>query len=144
MLSSRFSGLVAIQPRHTLVTRGIYGVIRHPSYLGLLINSLGWSLAFRSGVGVFLTVLLIPRPRESASRSRESGAMCESDMRCNYLQTANTAGSLLHRCALAGASSRCLNVLDRASATESGLLEMREVALVPSSLRQKFASQKMQ
>jgi protein-S-isoprenylcysteine O-methyltransferase Ste14 len=60
VLSNRFSGLVAIQPGHTLVTRGIYGVIRHPSYLGLLINSLGWSLAFRSGVGVLLTVLLIP------------------------------------------------------------------------------------
>jgi protein-S-isoprenylcysteine O-methyltransferase Ste14 len=42
------------------VTSGVYGVIRHPSYLGLLINSLGWSLAFRSGVGVILTLLLIP------------------------------------------------------------------------------------
>jgi protein-S-isoprenylcysteine O-methyltransferase Ste14 len=60
VLGQRFSGLVAIQPGHTLVTTGIYGVIRHPSYLGLLINSLGWSLAFRSGVGVLLTVLLIP------------------------------------------------------------------------------------
>jgi len=60
VLGHRFSGLVAIQPGHTLVTNGIYGVIRHPSYLGLLINSLGWSLAFRSGVGVFLTLLLIP------------------------------------------------------------------------------------
>jgi len=60
VLGERFSGLVAIQPVHTLVTGGIYGVIRHPSYLGLLINSLGWSLAFRSGVGVLLTVLLIP------------------------------------------------------------------------------------
>jgi protein-S-isoprenylcysteine O-methyltransferase Ste14 len=60
VLEERFSGLVAIQPCHTLVTRGIYGVIRHPSYLGLLINSFGWSLAFRSGVGVILTLLLIP------------------------------------------------------------------------------------
>jgi len=60
VLGERFSGLVAIQPGHTLVTGGIYGVIRHPSYLGLLINSLGWSLGFRSGVGVLLTVLLIP------------------------------------------------------------------------------------
>jgi protein-S-isoprenylcysteine O-methyltransferase Ste14 len=51
VLGNRFSGLVAIQPEHALVTSGIYGVIRHPSYLGLLINSLGWSLAFRSGVG---------------------------------------------------------------------------------------------
>ena len=60
VLGSRFSGLVAIQPGHTLVTGGIYGVIRHPSYLGLLVNALGWSLAFRSGVGVLLTALLIP------------------------------------------------------------------------------------
>jgi protein-S-isoprenylcysteine O-methyltransferase Ste14 len=60
VLGHRFSGLVAIQPEHNLVTNGIYGVIRHPSYLGLLINSLGWSLAFRSGLGVLLTLLLVP------------------------------------------------------------------------------------
>ncbi|MFZ1120160.1 MAG: isoprenylcysteine carboxylmethyltransferase family protein [Candidatus Binataceae bacterium] len=57
VLGNRFSGLVAIQPGHTLVTSGVYGVIRHPSYLGLFVNSLGWGLAFRSGVGVLLTVL---------------------------------------------------------------------------------------
>ena len=51
---------MAIQPGHTLVTSGIYGVIRNPGYLWLLINSLGWGLAFRSGVGVLLTALLIP------------------------------------------------------------------------------------
>jgi hypothetical protein len=28
-----------------LVTSGVYGVIRRPSYLGLLVNSLGWALA---------------------------------------------------------------------------------------------------
>jgi protein-S-isoprenylcysteine O-methyltransferase Ste14 len=60
VLGQRFSGLAAIQSGHTLVTSGVYGVIRHPSYLGLLINSLGWSLAFRSGAGVLLTLLLIP------------------------------------------------------------------------------------
>jgi protein-S-isoprenylcysteine O-methyltransferase Ste14 len=59
VLGHRFSGLVAIQPGHTLVLTGIYGVIRHPSYLGLLVNALGWALAFRSGVGVLLTVLTI-------------------------------------------------------------------------------------
>src|SRR5262245_51365150 len=52
VLGHRFSGLVAIQSGHTLVTYGIYRVIRHPSYLGLL--------AFRSGIGVLLTALLIP------------------------------------------------------------------------------------
>jgi protein-S-isoprenylcysteine O-methyltransferase Ste14 len=59
VLGHRFSGLVAIQPGHTLVTTGICGVIRHPSYLGLLVNSLGWVLVFRSGVGVLLTALTI-------------------------------------------------------------------------------------
>jgi protein-S-isoprenylcysteine O-methyltransferase Ste14 len=60
VLGRRFSGLVAIQPGHTLITSGIYGVIRHPSYLGLLVNALGWGLAFRSGVGVLLTALMLP------------------------------------------------------------------------------------
>jgi protein-S-isoprenylcysteine O-methyltransferase Ste14 len=59
VLGRRFSGLVAIQPGHTLVTTGIYGVIRHPSYLGLFTNALGWALAFRSGVGILLTALML-------------------------------------------------------------------------------------
>jgi protein-S-isoprenylcysteine O-methyltransferase Ste14 len=59
VLGHRFSGLVAIQPGHKLLTTGVYGVIRHPSYLGLLVNSLGWGLAFRSGVGVLLTALIM-------------------------------------------------------------------------------------
>jgi protein-S-isoprenylcysteine O-methyltransferase Ste14 len=60
VLGNRFSGLVAIQPGHTLVTSGVYGVIRHPSYLGLLVNTLGWVLAFRSEVGLVITALIIP------------------------------------------------------------------------------------
>jgi len=59
VLGRRFSGLVAIQPGHALVTSGPYGVIRHPSYLGLLINSLGWALVFRSGIGVLLTAMML-------------------------------------------------------------------------------------
>jgi protein-S-isoprenylcysteine O-methyltransferase Ste14 len=47
VLGRRFSGLVAIQPGHTLATSGIYSIIRHPSYLGLIVNALGWALAFR-------------------------------------------------------------------------------------------------
>ena len=57
VLGRRFSGLVAIQPEHRLVTNGLYGVIRHPSYLGLFVLMLGWGLAFRSGVGVVIAVL---------------------------------------------------------------------------------------
>jgi protein-S-isoprenylcysteine O-methyltransferase Ste14 len=60
VLGHCFSGLVAIQPGHQLVTSGVYRAIRHPSYLGLLVNALGWALAFRSAVGVLLTALLLP------------------------------------------------------------------------------------
>jgi protein-S-isoprenylcysteine O-methyltransferase Ste14 len=57
VLGRRFSGLVTIQPEHRLVTSGLFGVVRHPSYLGLFVLMLGWGLAFRSGVGVVIAVL---------------------------------------------------------------------------------------
>jgi protein-S-isoprenylcysteine O-methyltransferase Ste14 len=60
VLGRRFSGLVAIQSGHTLLTTGIYRLIRHPSYLGLLLTALGWAFGFRSGVGLLLLALLIP------------------------------------------------------------------------------------
>jgi protein-S-isoprenylcysteine O-methyltransferase Ste14 len=61
VLGKRFSGLVAIQPGHRLVTDGIYRTLRNPSYLGMLVIAVGWALAFRSGVGLVLAALtLIP------------------------------------------------------------------------------------
>lgn len=61
VLGHRFSGLVAIQPQHTLVTTGIYSVIRHPSYLGMIINMIGWCLVLRSLGGLLIAGLfLIP------------------------------------------------------------------------------------
>jgi protein-S-isoprenylcysteine O-methyltransferase Ste14 len=71
VLGRRFSGLVAIQPGHQLVTDGIYSVIRNPSYLGLLILSLGWALAFRSLVGVVLALLMLV-PLMARIRSEEA------------------------------------------------------------------------
>ncbi|WP_407160109.1 methyltransferase family protein [Bradyrhizobium sp. STM 3557] len=59
LLKNRFSGLVAIQADHKLETRGIYAVIRNPSYLGMLVSAVGWALAFRSVVGVLLALLLL-------------------------------------------------------------------------------------
>jgi protein-S-isoprenylcysteine O-methyltransferase Ste14 len=68
------------------VTSGLYGVIRHPSYLGLLVNALGWALAFRSGIGVLLTAMLIPpllarmRAEEQLLRTHFGG---EYEVYCN-------------------------------------------------------------
>jgi protein-S-isoprenylcysteine O-methyltransferase Ste14 len=59
VLGRRFSGLVAIQPDHELATEGIYRTVRNPSYLGLLVMSVGWALAFRSLVGVLLALLML-------------------------------------------------------------------------------------
>jgi protein-S-isoprenylcysteine O-methyltransferase Ste14 len=71
VLGRRFSGLVAIQPGHELVTDGIYRVIRHPSYLGMIILMLGWALAFRSALGVILAALILP-PLIARIRSEET------------------------------------------------------------------------
>ncbi|MCD0505868.1 methyltransferase family protein [Bordetella petrii] len=70
VLGRRFSGLVAIQPGHELVTTGIYGTIRNPSYLGLLISLLGWALVFRSVVGILLMLCVLP-PLIARMRSEE-------------------------------------------------------------------------
>ncbi|MGO9008412.1 MAG: methyltransferase family protein [Beijerinckiaceae bacterium] len=81
VLGDRFSGLVAIQRGHTLVTHGIYGVIRHPSYLGALLFALGWSLAFRSGVGVVITALMIV---PLIARIRAEETMLQSQFGAEY------------------------------------------------------------
>jgi protein-S-isoprenylcysteine O-methyltransferase Ste14 len=75
VLGKRFSGLVAIQPGHTLETGGIYGLIRNPSYLGALVTILGWGFVFRAGVGLAIVVLLflafIPRMHSEERLLRE-------------------------------------------------------------------------
>jgi len=71
VLRHRFRSRVAIQPGHELVTTGIYATIRHPSYLGMMVMTLGWVLAFRSVVGLFLVVLtLVPLLSRIASEEK--------------------------------------------------------------------------
>lgn len=81
VLGNRFSGLVAIQPGHKLVTSGVYRVIRHPSYLGLILIMLGWALAFRSGVGVLLAALTLP---VLLARIRSEEALLRSQFGSEY------------------------------------------------------------
>jgi protein-S-isoprenylcysteine O-methyltransferase Ste14 len=57
VLGDRFSGLVAIQPGHTLATTA-------------LVFSLGWGLAFRSGVGAVPPLLARIRSEEKLLQSQ--------------------------------------------------------------------------
>jgi protein-S-isoprenylcysteine O-methyltransferase Ste14 len=53
---------VAIRADHKIVKAGIYGCLRHPSYLGLLISFIGNALAFNSWAAVligFVPVLIV-------------------------------------------------------------------------------------
>jgi protein-S-isoprenylcysteine O-methyltransferase Ste14 len=81
VLGRRFSGLVAIQEGHELVTDGLYRVIRHPSYLGLLTIVFGWALVFRSAIGVLVSLLLLP-PLVARMKSEE--ALLESEFGQRY------------------------------------------------------------
>jgi protein-S-isoprenylcysteine O-methyltransferase Ste14 len=81
VLGRRFSGLVAIQEGHELMTGGLYRVIRHPSYLGLLLGLFGWDLVFRSAIGVLVSLLIIP-PLVARMNSEE--ALLESEFGERY------------------------------------------------------------
>ncbi|MGE5179718.1 MAG: methyltransferase family protein [Bacteroidota bacterium] len=53
-LGDRFASVAAIQEGHALQTSGIYGVVRHPSYVGILLMDVGFAGVFRSAVAVAL------------------------------------------------------------------------------------------
>jgi len=57
-LGRRFVSVVAIQEGHTLHTSGFYAVVRHPSYLGILLMDLGFAGVFRSVVALALMPLV--------------------------------------------------------------------------------------
>ncbi len=43
----------------TLVTTGVYGVVRHPIYTGLILGTIGWSLLMSSLLGIGMAVVLL-------------------------------------------------------------------------------------
>lgn len=56
-LGKQFSGYVTLQKDHQLIQSGIYGFIRHPMYLGVLLALPGFALAFRSWLALPLLVV---------------------------------------------------------------------------------------
>ncbi len=56
-LGDRFAARVALQRDHVLETRGLYGALRHPGYLGAWLANLGVVLAFGSAAGLASAVL---------------------------------------------------------------------------------------
>ena len=74
-LGDRFTWPLATQRDHTLLTTGLYRLIRHPSYAGAWLGAIGWALLFRSGLGLILAALLFPlfnpiiRAEEAALRA---------------------------------------------------------------------------
>ncbi|HEX8888320.1 MAG TPA: isoprenylcysteine carboxylmethyltransferase family protein [Pyrinomonadaceae bacterium] len=74
-----FSIFLTIQKGHRLVTDNIYKYVRHPSYTGLLVRSMGAALVFRSIFGMFawlalLIFLLVRIRREEKVLTAEFGA----------------------------------------------------------------------
>lgn len=57
-LGARFSPLLAVQREHALETRGLYGAVRHPGYLGSLLASWGAAIVFGSALALPLAALM--------------------------------------------------------------------------------------
>lgn len=43
---------------HTLVTSGVYGIVRHPIYFGFALAALGWTLYWGTLLGIALAMFL--------------------------------------------------------------------------------------
>jgi protein-S-isoprenylcysteine O-methyltransferase len=58
-LGAHFSAYVTLQPDHRLIKHGVYGSIRHPLYLSLLLIPTGIALVFASWLALLTLVLAI-------------------------------------------------------------------------------------
>ena len=58
-LGRRFVSVVAVRENHTLYTAGFYQLVRHPSYLGILLMDLGFAGVFRSSVALLLMPMVL-------------------------------------------------------------------------------------
>jgi protein-S-isoprenylcysteine O-methyltransferase Ste14 len=88
-LGKHFSIQVTVQENHQRVTSGPYRNVRHPRYLGILLNNLGLALIFRSWPAPVLVagpaLVLLWRIRgEEALMHREFGSQWEAYVRRSW------------------------------------------------------------
>lgn len=84
-----YSPDVTLQHEHRLITTGLYSVLRHPRYLGVLLATLGLALLYRSwaGLGLFapmLGIVLFRIHDEEALLQQTFGAEWEAYCRCSW------------------------------------------------------------
>lgn len=61
-LASNWSGQVAIQQGHELITRGLYGYVRYPIYAGILLIALGTGFSYdtlSAGIGFLIISIAV-------------------------------------------------------------------------------------
>lgn len=59
MLGSKFTGAVIVSAGHTIIERGAYRYVRHPSYTGALIMFSGIGLALANWIGLAALMALV-------------------------------------------------------------------------------------
>lgn len=47
------------EDKHSLVTSGVYGVVRHPIYAGILLAAFGWGIFWGSVWSILVTIVLL-------------------------------------------------------------------------------------
>ncbi len=75
-LGRMYSLEVTIQKSHQLITTGLYRHIRHPIYSGVIIQALGFSLVFRSWIGL---AAMIPVVAFFLLRIKDEEAVLQSE-----------------------------------------------------------------
>lgn len=93
-LGSRFSPLVSLQAEHALETSGLYGVVRHPGYLGALVANLGCAIAFGSALALPLLALMLAA---QLARIRAEEALMASRFGDAWRAYTRRTGALLPR-----------------------------------------------
>jgi protein-S-isoprenylcysteine O-methyltransferase len=59
LLGRHFTATVQLQKDHTLITKGPYNIIRHPSYLGALLTFVGIAIFLNSTIGALFTIVVM-------------------------------------------------------------------------------------